>query len=164
MSIESSLGIAWTGLEGRAQADPRYEANTGMFGGWTAALMLKAVLEHPDRQGTASAMTVNFVGRIAPGEELSLASRLLGGSRSLTHWRCDLSRAETGELLTTATIVLAQRRNTEQAMDFAMPVAEAPPGAPIGGDPGMDWLSTAPMCGWSQAHTDSWICGDRPWM
>lgn len=30
-----------------------------------------------------------------------------------------------------------------------MPVAEAPPGAPIGGDPGMDWLAPAPMCGWS---------------
>jgi hypothetical protein len=45
-----------------------------------------------------------------------------------------------------------------------MPVAEAPPGAPIGGDPGMDWLAPAPVCTWSEAHTDSWMWGDRPWM
>ena len=33
-----------------------------------------------------------------------------------------------------------------------MPAPEAPPGAPIGGDPGMDWLSPAPLCTWSAAH------------
>jgi hypothetical protein len=31
-------------------------------------------------------------------------------------------------------------------------VAEAPPGAPIGGDPGMDWLAAPPISGWSQTH------------
>ena len=37
-----------------------------------------------------------------------------------------------------------------------MPVPEAPPGAPIGGDTGMDWLAPAPRCDWSPIHPDSW--------
>ncbi len=37
-----------------------------------------------------------------------------------------------------------------------MPVAEAPPGAPIGGDPGMDWLAPAPTCSWTAAHPNWW--------
>jgi hypothetical protein len=32
-----------------------------------------------------------------------------------------------------------------------MPAPDAPPGAPIGGDPGMDWLAPAPLCTWSGA-------------
>jgi hypothetical protein len=28
----------------QALADPRYEAGTGMFGGWTAAMLLRSVL------------------------------------------------------------------------------------------------------------------------
>jgi hypothetical protein len=44
-----------------------------------------------------------------------------------------------------------------------MPVAEAPPGAPIGGDPGMDWLAP-PDCTWSAEHPESWMWSGGPWM
>jgi hypothetical protein len=37
-----------------------------------------------------------------------------------------------------------------------MPAPESPPGAPIGGDPGMDWLAPPPVCTWSDAHPDWW--------
>ena len=37
-----------------------------------------------------------------------------------------------------------------------MPAPDAPPGAPIGGDPGMDWLAPAPACSWMSAHPDWW--------
>ena len=37
-----------------------------------------------------------------------------------------------------------------------MPVADAPPGAPIGGDSGMDWLAPAPACSWTAAHPNWW--------
>jgi hypothetical protein len=39
---------------------------------------------------------------------------------------------------------------------------EAPPGAPIGGDTGMDWLATAPLCNWSVDHPDWW--SGSPWL
>jgi hypothetical protein len=45
-----------------------------------------------------------------------------------------------------------------------MPAPDAPPGAPIGGDSGMDWLAPAPWTTWTPAHPDSWIEFDRPWM
>jgi len=37
-----------------------------------------------------------------------------------------------------------------------IPAADAPPGAPIGGDTGMDWLAPVPMCDWSSLHPDRW--------
>ena len=37
-----------------------------------------------------------------------------------------------------------------------MPAPDAPPGAPIGGDPGMDWLAPAPVCSWTAAHPNWW--------
>jgi hypothetical protein len=38
----------------------------------------------------------------------------------------------------------------------------APPGAPIGGDPGMDWLAPVPVCTWSDAHPEWWT--ESPWL
>jgi hypothetical protein len=45
-----------------------------------------------------------------------------------------------------------------------MPAAAAPPGAPIGGDTGMDWLAPAPMCTWNSASPDRWVSFDWPIM
>ena len=39
---------------------------------------------------------------------------------------------------------------------------DAPPGAPIGGDTGMDWLAPAPGCNWSPEHPDWWV--ESPWL
>ncbi|MEO8368927.1 MAG: zinc-dependent metalloprotease [Candidatus Solibacter sp.] len=37
-----------------------------------------------------------------------------------------------------------------------MPAPDAPPGAPIGGDTGMDWLAPAPACPWTPNHPNWW--------
>lgn len=135
--LEESLAIETdrAGMQ-RAIADPNYEANTGMFGGWSSALLLKTVLEQPGQQGSASAMTVNFIDRVIPGEQLKLEAQMLGGGRSLSHWRCDLHRVETNQLLATATVVLANRRESEQACDFVMPVLPSPATLPLFRPPG----------------------------
>ncbi len=136
-SLQESLAIQPTGPgAGMAEADPTYEANTGMFGGWTAALLLNAVMEQPGRQGSASTVTVNFIERVIPGERLRLETHILGGSRSLTHWRSDLHREETDQLLATATVVLAHRRDTEQACDLTMPAAPPSSTLPLSRPPG----------------------------
>ena len=56
------------------------------------------------------------------------------------------------------------KRFLERPADPArpMPAPDAPPGAPIGGDPGMDWLAPAPGCNWSAEHPDSWLTADGP--
>jgi hypothetical protein len=43
-----------------------------------------------------------------------------------------------------------------------IPPETAPPGAPIGGDPGMDWLTPVPMCNWSSQHPDWWSWIEPP--
>ncbi len=128
-ALDKSLALEPQGQgRWRALADPHYEANTGMFGGWTMALLAKAVLAHPDAQGTLSAATVHYVNRVPPGSFLSVHAQRLGASRSLAYWRCDLSveGATSGELAATATMVLANRRESDRFTEDQMPGAPPP--------------------------------------
>jgi len=134
--LEQSLALQTLGDARVAVADPEYEANTGMFGGWTAALLLKAVLDHPESAGDASAFTVNFVARVVPGEQLLIRPTKLGESKSLSHWRADLHRSDGEELLASGSAVLALRRVSESAMDFRAPVAPLPDELPASNPPG----------------------------
>lgn len=129
-ALEASLAIESTGPSlWAAVASPAYEANSGTFGGWTAALLLKTVLSEAESTGSASAMTVNFVKRVVPGAPLELRTTRLGGGRSLTHWRCDM--LSDGGLLAIATVVLADRKASSAYTELKMP--EAPP--PAGFEP-----------------------------
>lgn len=134
--LEQSLAMQNIGDVRVAVADPDYEANTGMFGGWTAALLLKAVLDDPESAGGASALTVNFVARVLPGEHLLVRPSKLGESRSLSHWRVDLHRSGGEELLASASVVLALRRPSESAMDFQAPAVPLPDELPASNPPG----------------------------
>src|SRR5256885_220430 len=42
-----------------AFADPRYESTNAMFGGWTAAILLRAANDHANREGSPASITVN---------------------------------------------------------------------------------------------------------
>jgi hypothetical protein len=57
------------------------------------------------------------------------------------------------------------KRFLERPADPArpMPAPEAPPGAPIGGDSGMDWLAPVAGCNWSAEHPDAWFARAGPW-
>lgn len=66
----------------RGHADRRHESISGMFGGWAAAVALKSVLCSAEVEGstaTPAALTVNFVDRVTPGEDVVLAVARLGG-------------------------------------------------------------------------------------
>jgi acyl-CoA thioesterase len=134
--LEQSLAIQNIGDARVAIADPDYEANTGMFGGWTAALLLNAVLSDPHSEGSASALTVNFIARVLPGEHLLVRSSKLGASRSLSHWQVELHRSGGEELLASASVVLALRRPSQGAMDFQAPAAPPPNELPASNPPG----------------------------
>jgi len=47
-------------------------------------------------------------------------------------------------------------------MTKMIPPEAAPPGAPIGGDTGMDWLAPVPWCTWNSAHPDWWSWTEPP--
>ena len=133
--LKQSLAMQNMGDARVAVADPDYEANTGMFGGWTAALLLKAVLDDPHCEGSASALTVNFIARVLPGEHLLVRPSKLGASRSLSHWRVELHRSGGEELLASASVVLALRRPSESAMDWQAPAAPPPNELPASNPP-----------------------------
>lgn len=111
----------WQGL-----ADPRYEAGTGMFGGWTAALLLRSVIDDPRAAGTASAITVHYMKRVVPGSEVRLRTRLAGNSRSLAFWQVELRLAGDDDVAAMASIIVAQRKPTDAFTEHAMPSAPAP--------------------------------------
>ena len=136
-SLDASLAIepagdgAWLAL-----ADPQQTANSGMFGGWTAALLLKSVLDDPCAQGTTSAITVNYVNRIEPGSALVLRTQRLGGGKSLTTWRAQVLVEGAADVAATASIVLANRRDSDRFTEPKLPNAVAPETLPMFQPPG----------------------------
>lgn len=107
--------------EWKAHAHPGYEAIHGMFGGWTAAILLKSILDDTRVQGTAAALTAHYLKPVSPRSEVNIQTRSVGGSRSLNFWEAKLSLADHEEPAALATIVLANRRTSDGFTDQFMP-------------------------------------------
>jgi hypothetical protein len=69
----------------RGKTSDDYWAFIGPFGGVTAATMLRALVDHPERSGDPLSMTVNFCAPIAQGA-FDLDVRLVKANRSTQHW------------------------------------------------------------------------------
>ena len=127
MSVfDESLALAaagpgrWAGI-----ASPRYEAVIGVFGGWTVALLLKAVLVEPEAIGSPVSITVNFIAALPPGADIVIDVTRLGATRSLAHWRCDLRLAGDDAVVATAIVIMASRRASDSRTEPKMP--DVPP-------------------------------------
>jgi acyl-CoA thioesterase len=92
--------------QGRTSDD--YWAFVGPFGGATAATILRALIDHPQRSGDPLALTVNFCAPIAQGA-FDLDVRLVKANRSTQHWSVELTQGST-DVATLATAVFAERR------------------------------------------------------
>jgi acyl-CoA thioesterase len=110
---------AWT-----AFADPNYEAMNGMFGGWTAAVALRAVCDETDGGAAPSALTVNYVGTVEPRSDVLIRTRRVGGGRSVSYWQAELTVDEVAVAI--ASVVLTERRDTDGHMEITMPDAPDP--------------------------------------
>lgn len=119
-----------------AMADPRREAINGMYGGWTATILINAVLQDAVDCGSASTLTVHFLKPIPPESRLLIRTRNLSTSRSLSVWQAgievlkpeqplDGEEVESQNAAAIATVVLARRRESFGFTDMVMP--EAPP-------------------------------------
>src|SRR5712671_5486267 len=85
-----------------------YWAFVGPFGGATAATILRALIDHPQRSGDPLALTVNYCAPIAQGG-FDLDVRLVKANRSSQHWCVELTQ-DGGEVAALATAVFAERR------------------------------------------------------
>jgi acyl-CoA thioesterase len=85
-----------------------YWAFVGPFGGATAATILRALVEHPQRSGDPLALTVNYCAPIAEGA-FDLDVRLVKANRSSQHWCVEMTQGG-DDIATLATAVFAERR------------------------------------------------------
>lgn len=100
-----------------------YSNMVGPFGGITAAALLNAVLQHPERIGEPVALTVNFAGPIAAGEFV-IEALPVRTNRSTQHWTLQLRQNDM--VATTATVFCAMRRETWSEQELPAPEAPAP--------------------------------------
>jgi acyl-CoA thioesterase len=73
----------------------------------TAATILRALIDHPERAGDPLSLTVNFCALIAQGD-FDLDIRLVKANRSSQHWLVEMTQG--GDVATLATAVFAERR------------------------------------------------------
>jgi acyl-CoA thioesterase len=85
-----------------------YWAFIGPFGGITAATILRALSDHPERLGDPLSLTVNYCAPIVEGP-FDLDARLLRANRSSQHWSVELTQGGAG-VAAFATAVFAVRR------------------------------------------------------
>ena len=155
--------------DGRWQgyADRRHESISGMFGGWTAALSLQAVLRTAGAAGsnaTPATLAVQFVDRITPGEEVVVAVARMGGGRSLEHWRAEVLPVEGGRVLALAVVAMANRRESDRHVEFSMPEAPDPKSLPDFHAPGAQGQQTEirpiwghPPFGRASTSSGAWV-------
>lgn len=93
----------------RGRTSDAYWTFISPFGGASAATALRAVLEHPDRDGDPLAVTVNFCAPIERGE-FSVQARRVRANRSSQHWQVELRQGATEDVVLTASVVTALRR------------------------------------------------------
>ncbi len=111
------------------------------FGGASAATALRAVLEHPDREGDALAMTVNFCAPIERGE-FAVHTRRARANRSSQHWQVEFTQGESAEAVLTASVVTAARRDSWSHQPARPPaLAPADTMAPLTGKAPLSWVS-----------------------
>ena len=107
----------------QGRTSPDYWAFVGPFGGVTAATMLRAIMEHPQRVGDPLALTVNFCAPVAQGT-FDLDVGLIKANRSTQHWSVELTQ-DRGDVATFATAVFAVRRPSWSHQPASFP--HAPP-------------------------------------
>lgn len=139
------------------------------YGGMTAATVLQAVLQHPDRLGDPIAMTVNFAGAIKAGD-LTVKAWPARTGRSTQHWQIEIRQADDQQPLVTATAVFAVRRKTWGDIESRMPTVSGPEAfqrfllpkpLPFLERYDIRYVDSGPYAGKEESLTQCWI-GDVP--
>ena len=128
--FDTATALDWVG-PGHAigRTSPAYWAFVGPFGGFTAAVLLRAVLEHPDAAGDALAITVNYCAPLEEGPfDLEVACQR--ANRSTQHWSVTLTQGG-GAAVATASVVLAARRDSWSHQPAVAPVVTAFEATPV---------------------------------
>lgn len=91
------------------EADTDYSHPAGQFGGWTAAVLLKAAMLEAGDHGPPLSLTVMFTDAIGAGP-IEVATRLLRSGSRLQFWRAEISQR--GKVCAHAQITFGARRSS----------------------------------------------------
>jgi hypothetical protein len=108
----------------RGHTSAEYRNMVGPYGGITAAVVLNAVLQHPERLGDPVALTVNYAGPIVDGE-FTIEVEVFRTNRSTQHWILRLVQGPERTPALSATAVTATRRPAWSGPEIGMP--DVPP-------------------------------------
>ena len=89
LQLQAVAGDNGTQAVLRARTSERYRNAIGPFGGWTAALLLKAVLGMPEARGAPLSLDAVFMGPIDDGE-VEVRVALMRQNRTVGFWRSEL--------------------------------------------------------------------------
>ena len=131
---------------------PAWANMIGPYGGITAAQVLNAVLQHPDRLGEPVTLTINYAAAVADGP-FALRARAARTNRSTQHWTVELLQEDA--VAVTATVVTAVRRRTWSGHEAAMPDVPQPDTLPRASGSGR-------VVEWVKRYDMRFVQGDMP--
>jgi len=133
----------------RGSTSENYWAFVGPFGGFTAATMLRTILDHPERSGDPLSLTTNLCAPVGAGS-FRLQSRLVRATRSTQHWLVELSQDD--GVAAIATAVLATRRESWAHQPAKQPNAPAFDATPV-------YRFAGPMPSWVAQYEFRFVSG-----
>ena len=126
-ALEEALALRADGPgQWLAFTDPRHESISAMFGGWTAAVALGAVVRSAGSEVVPAALTINFIDKVTPGHDVRIVVERLGGGRSIEHWRAEMRPIAGEGVLASAMVTMANRRPSDGHIEPSMPHAPDP--------------------------------------
>ncbi len=131
----------------QGQTHPGYWNMVGPFGGVTAASLLQAILQHPDRLGDPLSLTVNYAGALVEGA-FTIQAVPVRTNRSTQHWTLSILQADAEGapvVTTTGTAVTAVRRETWSVGDMPMPEVTPPAALEPIARQGVEWINRYEM-------------------
>jgi len=123
--------IALTGAGNRlwrGHTSEDYWNMVGPYGGVTAGVMLKAMLNDAERRGSPLSFTLNFLAPIQPGPYV-IATELVRANRSNQHWAIRLMQGDA--VLAQAIAICALRRETWGQIEATRPDVPPPDACPV---------------------------------
>jgi acyl-CoA thioesterase len=156
--FDAGLALQWCGEVAQGRTQPEWRNFIGPFGGLTAAQVMKAVLEHPERLGDPVALTVNFAAPLEDGT-FEVVARPARTNRSTQHWIVTVEQG--GKVATTATAITAVRRETWRAEEARAPQVPAPADVALPGiEPRVEWVRRYEMRFIEGMMSGEWHGGD----
>jgi acyl-CoA thioesterase len=127
LDADTTLELVAPGLY-RGRTSKFYSNFSGPFGGFTAACLLRSVLDHPKRQDVPIALTVNYCAAISEGA-FEISVREVRSGKSTQHWLVELVQASV--TAATASVVCGAHRAVWSHHPGVMPAVEPPEEIPI---------------------------------